>query len=122
MSILSDLGNLKWGQWLYTLIAAGISAGASVIVSNPLATLFGAQQYSPRQLGINAGAMALVAMAGILKKSPLPDRKVEIALLPGVHTMAEVNTVDKATGPGVIPTPEIAAAALGKPMPPEVPQ
>lgn len=108
---------LKWGDWLYTLIGAGIAAAAQVIFTNPIASILGAPQFTPRQLGIMAASSAIVAMAGILRKSPLPDRRVDIALLSGVHTVEEVNQIAKATAPGTVPTSEVAAAILEKSVP-----
>lgn len=118
MSVLSDLGSLSWGAWLYALLKAGISAGASVIAANPLAALAGAPAFTPRQLVIFAAASAIVAMAGVLQKSPLPDRKVDIALLSGVHTVEQVEKISKATGSGPVPSPEVAAAIIAQPEPP----
>ncbi len=74
--------------------------------------MLGAQQFTPRQLGIMALSAAIVAVAGILRKSPLPDRAIAVALLPGVHTPEQVAEVLKATAPGTIPTPEVAKAIL----------
>jgi len=117
MGFLTELSELGWASWLRSLLGAGISAAASAIAANPIATVMGAQAFTPRQLWIMALSSALVAMAGILQKSPLPDRKVAIALLPGVHTAEEVEVVSKATSPGRTPTAEEAAAILGKDQP-----
>jgi hypothetical protein len=121
MSITSDLGSLNWNDWLRAIFSAAISAAASVITANPLASALGAPQFTPRQLGVMAASAALVAVAGILRKSPLPDRKTAIALLPGVHTMGDVEQIASATAPGVTPTPAVAAAILGKPVPQTAP-
>jgi len=118
MSLVRDMASLKWGEWLYTLFAAGISAAASTVAANPIAYIFGAQQFTPRQLLIMALSSALVAMAGILRKSPLPDRAIAIALLPGVHTPEEVEKIASVTAPGVTPTAAVAAAILDKPQKP----
>lgn len=115
------LGELKWSEWLYSLLAAGISAAAATITANPIAQVFGAHQFTARQLGVMALSSAVVAMAAVLRKSPLPDRKVAIALLAGVHTEAEVNQIVAATAPGTVPTQAVAAAILGKPPKPEAP-
>lgn len=45
---------------------------------------------------------------------PSVSRAVDIALLPGVHTQDEVKRIVKATDPGTVPSPETAAAILGK--------
>jgi hypothetical protein len=118
MNTLSDLQSLSWGAWLYTIAAAGVSAAATAITANPIASVLGAQQFTPRQLGIMALSAAVVAIAGVLRKSPLPDRTVAIALQPGVHTQAQVDQVMKATAPGTVPTPEVTAAILGNGLPP----
>ena len=107
---------LKWSEWVYTLIAAAISAAASTVVANPLASAIGAQQFTPRQLGILALSSAIIAVAGILRKSPLPDRAVAVALLPGVHTTEDVGKVLSATASGTVPSPEVAAAILAEPQ------
>jgi len=110
---------MKWADWIRPIIAAGISSAAAVFASNPFASLLGAQQYTPRQLAINALAVGLTAMAGVLVKSPLPQRAVDIALLPGVHTRGDVDKILSTTAPGTVPTPEIAAAILnGSATPP----
>lgn len=74
MGFVNDLSGLKWADWLYTLLSAGISAAATSIAANPIATAIGASQFTPRQLVIMAASSAIVAIAGILRKSPLPDR------------------------------------------------
>lgn len=112
--ILSDLSSLGWESWLRSLFAAGISAATGTIAANPLAAVFGTQQFTGRQLAIMAASSAIVAMAGILKKSPLPDRKIAIALLPGVHTTEQVEQIAQATT-GAVPTAEVAAAILNPP-------
>lgn len=117
MTILSDLSSLGWGPWLRTLFGAGISAAATVIAANPLASVVSAQQFTPRQLGIMAASAAIVAMAAVLRKSPLPDRSVAVALLPGVHTTADVEKVVAGTAPGTVVTPEVAAAILNPSTP-----
>lgn len=109
MGLLRAIGDLKWGTWLYTLLGAGISAAATTLAANPLAAVLGAQIFSPRQLAILAGSSAIVAMAGILKKSPLPDRRIDIALLSTVNTRADVALVAKNTEPGTIPSAAVAA-------------
>jgi hypothetical protein len=118
MSLLSEVRTLRWADWIRPILAAGISGGSSVFVSNPIADIIGAQHYSPRQLALQALALALTAMGGVLMKSPLPQRAVGIALLPGVHTQGEVDTILKATAPGTVPTPEVAAAILNHKPPP----
>lgn len=117
MSILADLASLKWGDWFYTLFKAGISAGAAVIAANPLAALAGAPAFDARQLGIFALAAAVVAMAGVLQKSPLPDRNVQIALVSGVHTTDDVKKIADVIKGDEPLTPAAAAAILGKPAP-----
>jgi hypothetical protein len=115
MSIFADLSSLKWSEWLYTIISAAIGAAATTIAANPLASVLGAQQFTPRQLGILAASSALVAVAGVLRKSPLPDRALAIALQPGVHTEAQVQKVLDQTAPGSVPSPEVTAAILAAP-------
>ena len=105
----NELDSLDWIAWVKTLLGAAISAAATVVAANPLASVLGAQAFTPQQLGIMAGSAALVAMAGILKKSPLPDRRIDIALLPTVNTRAEVNLVARETAPGTVPTAAAAA-------------
>lgn len=117
MSLFSDMKDLAWSDWLYTIISAAIGAAATTIAANPIASVLGAQQFTPRQLGILAASSALVAVAGVLRKSPLPDRrKIEIALIPGVHDIEQVERIAKITSGGAIPTPE-AAAAMTADMP-----
>ena len=111
----ADFKSLKWADWLYTLIAAGISAAATTVTANPLMSLAGTQQLTPRQLGVLSGLSAIVAMAGILKKSPLPDRALAIALLPGVHTEADVTKVLSAPAPGTVTSKEVATTILAEP-------
>lgn len=111
MSIFEDLSELSWGAWIRSLLTAGISSAASVVAANPLAVAMGTPEFTPKQLAILALAAAIVAMAGVLQKSPLPDRKLAIALLPGVHTPEQVERISKATGSGV-PTKEVAAAII----------
>lgn len=117
MSLFSDLGSLKWGDWFYTLLSAGIGAAATTLAANPIANLAGAPDFTPRQLIILACSSAVVAMAGVLRKSPLPDRAVAIALLQGVHTPAQVEQIASATAPGVVPSAAVAAAILATPPP-----
>jgi len=130
MSVWTDLRDLKWMDWLYMVIGAAISAASSsvvtVLTANPIATLFGAPQFTPRQLmvftGWSALSAALIAVGGILKKSPLPDREqrraIDIAVLPGIRNAGEVDTVMKETNPGTVVSADVAAAILGKPAPP----
>lgn len=114
-----DLASLNWNDWLYMIFSTAISAAMTVIAANPLATVLGAQAFTPRQLLIMAGSAAIVAVAGKLQKSPLPSRAMQIALTPGVHTKEEVEKILKATAPGEVPTKEVAAAILNKPVPPD---
>lgn len=111
---LRGLRGLKWGEWFYTLLSAAISSAASTVLANPIALATGTQQFTVRQLGILASGAAVVAIAGILKKSPLPDRAVQIALLPTVHTREQVKQVMRATSPGTVPTPADAAEIIAK--------
>lgn len=113
MSIASDLASLSWGAWLKGILSAAISAAATVITANPIAAVLGATQFTPRQLGIMAGSAALVAVANFLRTSPFPTQREAIALLAGVHTAAQVDKIVAGTAPGVVPTPEVAAAILG---------
>ena len=121
MPLPFGLSELNWRDWIRSLLSAGISAAASTIAANPIAQILGANQFTPRQLGVMAVSSAVVAMAAVLRKSPLPDRKVAIALLAGVHTEAEVNKIVEATAPGTVPTQAVAAAILGKPAKAEAP-
>lgn len=92
--------------------SVGLSAGMGALVANPIASVVGAMQFTPRQLGIMAGSLALVAIANFVQKNPWPERAVSIALLPGVHTPEDVKLVMKSTSPGVVPTKEHAAAII----------
>lgn len=124
MSVQSWLDQWNWGAWLKALLAPAISAGLTPFAANPIATLIGAVQFTPRQLAMGAVAMFITTLTGVWQKRPFPDRRVAIAVLRGVHTVDEVDKIDKATAPGTVVTPEIAAAILGKPAPPlpDVPQ
>ena len=108
------LSDLNWRDWIRSLLSAGISATASTITANPIASMLGAHPFTARQLGVMSLSSAVVAMAAVLRKSPLPDRKIAIALLPGVHTQEDVKKIEEATAPGTIPSSSVAAAILGK--------
>ena len=112
MSITSDLATLSWADWLKGIVSAAISAAATVISANPIAAVVGAQSFTLRQLGIVAGSAAFVAVANFLRTSPFPTQREGIALLAGVHTAAQVDKIVAATSPGVVPSPEVAAAIL----------
>lgn len=114
MGFFKNLGSLRWNDWIRSLLSAGISAAASTLAANPIAQVLGAQEFTPRQLGIMAFSAAVVAMAGILQKTPLPSRDLAIALLPGVHTPEQVEMISKATAPGVVPSPAAAAAIIAE--------
>jgi hypothetical protein len=114
MSFVSYLSGFKWGDWFRMLISAGVSAAASVIAANPIASIVGAIQFTPRQLAIMAASVAAVAIANFLQKNPWPEREVSLALIPGVHTQEQVQILAKSTSPGTIPTKETAAAIIAE--------
>lgn len=115
MSVASYFRQLDWAKWFHPIITTVISAAASPIAANPIALVLGAQQFTLRQLGIMSAAAALSAMAGVLVKSPWPDRRVDIALVSGVHTVEQVEKIFKATAPCTVPTPAVAAAIIAEP-------
>lgn len=67
-----------------------------------------------------AGLLAIVASVlgsvfGIV--TPAVSQAVDVALVSGVHTRDEVKQIQRVTEPGTVPTPNEAAAILGKPQP-----
>lgn len=106
----SKLSQMGVGAWLYTIFAAGIAAFTGAITTNSVMAMVGSNPLSPRQLGIVAAYSAVWAMAGVLHTSPLPSRKTQIALLPGVHSMEQVDAIAaNVTG---VPSPAVASAII----------
>lgn len=116
-ALIEGLKSLGISDWLYMLASTAISAFCTVIAANPIAMVVGANQLTPRQLVVMGISAAIVAVAGKLQQSPLPSRRLQIALLPSVNTRADVEQVARATAPGTVPTSAEAAAILNTPSP-----
>lgn len=79
-----------------------------------------------------SAALTPIAMGGLLMiigsvlggvfgiTTPSDAHRVDLALLAGVHTIPQVDALQKATAPGVIPTPDVIKAVL-KDAPPDPP-
>ena len=78
-------------NWLYGLMAAGVGAAASgvlLVVVNPgTFDIYSAAGW--KNIGTACGASALVAIAGYLKQSPLPAKRVEVS---ETHTVTKDTT------------------------------
>lgn len=117
MNVVAFLDQWKWGPWLRSLFAPAISAAMIPFTINPAASVIGAPNFSPRQLMMVAAWTGVFALASAWQKSPFPDRKVQIALLPGVHNIEQVEQIAKVTSGGTIPTPAEAQSIIAE-MPP----
>ena len=114
MTPFAYLAQFKWGDWFRMLWSVSITAAMGVLTADTLTRVFGAREYTPRQLLIMAGVTAVGAAANFVQKNPWPERAVAIALLPGVHTQEDVHLIAKATSPGTVPTKETAAAIMAE--------
>jgi predicted lipid-binding transport protein (Tim44 family) len=70
---MTKIKKLDWSGWLYGLVAGVIGGVATAILANPVGQIFGALQFTLRQLGAVAVGAAIVSAAAYLKKSPLPE-------------------------------------------------
>lgn len=68
---------LDWLGWLYGLVAGAIGGGATAVSAIPVGQIFGAADFTPRQLGAVFLGAAVVATAMYLKQSPLPKVIIE---------------------------------------------
>jgi hypothetical protein len=63
---------LDWKMWLYGVIAAAIGGGAAALTTIPAGQIFGAADFTPRQLASVFLGSAIASAALYLKQSPLP--------------------------------------------------
>lgn len=64
---------LDWQTWLYGLVAGAIGGGATAVSAIPAGQLFGAAEFTLRQLGAVFLGASVVSVALYLKQRPLPS-------------------------------------------------
>lgn len=73
MTFLARAAQLDFFGWLYTLAKAAIAGAASTILAAAGTTVTGALPFTFRQMETMAISGAIIAIATILAKSPLPE-------------------------------------------------